>query len=238
MNSKVLGFGNTITKKKIKQTMEIKFANHNQYSFEEVMKAKDNGGSFVTYQWIIPLPLIYPIKRLSKVYFIPSGQKKSAHALSFNIVSSIIGWWGFPWGPTAVYRAISINRSGGVDVTADVYLNLTEEGYAQGKFKLEKSAIHFAEPANSELKELRKVFQGFIDRYELKKMPIVGLYLQDKANSKSPTIIGFHEDISNRKEEISKAIYKRFFKHYQFELIHLENPPNDYIELENQGVQL
>ncbi|WP_107037468.1 hypothetical protein [Brumimicrobium mesophilum] len=69
--------------------MEIKFANNNSFTFEEVIEAKNNGGSFVTYQWIIPLPLFYPVRRLSKVYFIPKGGNQAKYAKKFNIISLI-----------------------------------------------------------------------------------------------------------------------------------------------------
>ena len=61
--------------------------------FEEVMSSKSEGGAFVPYQWIIPTPVVSPVRRLSKVYFIPNGVNKSAYAFRFNLTSLSLLFW-------------------------------------------------------------------------------------------------------------------------------------------------
>jgi len=218
--------------------MEIKLANHLNYTFEEVMSAKSNGGTFVTYQWIIPTPIFFPVRRLSKVYFIPRDMDKSTYAQKFNILSLLIGWWGLPWGPVAVYKSIVLNNTGGVDVTDDVYLNIDRTGYSNGRFQLTKSATKFIHPPKSEAKEHLKVFTSLIDSSEINFLPIVGVYIDCEEGVEPYTIIGFDEDISLKKELIAKAIGKRFSKHFVYELIQLNKGFSLSEQLSSQGLQL
>lgn len=218
--------------------MEIKLANHNNYTFDEVISAKTNGGAFITYQWLIPIPVFFPIRRLSKVYFIPNGMKKSKYAKKFNIITLLIGWWGVPWGPFAVYKTIGLNNSGGIDVTDDVYLNIDKTGYLNGSFELKKSFTKFVHPPKSELKELLKVFTALIESKEIKEFPIIVVYIDCEEGVEPYTFIGFSQDIVRKRDLITKAIYKRFRKHYKFELVQLNNGFSLSQELTTQGIKL
>lgn len=218
--------------------MKIKLANNSKYSFEEVMLAKSNGGAFVTYQWIIPTPIIKPVRRLSKVYFIPKEMKKSTYASQFNLISLIIGWWGLPYGPLEVYNSIVLNNKGGIDVTDDVYLNIDESGYKNGYFNLLKRSSKFVHPGKDETKELLKVFKPLVHSGLLKSLPIVGIYIDCGENEMPHTILGFNEDIKNKKGEIEKAIRKRFRSHYAYELRQLNDDSMLMDFLAKQGKEL
>lgn len=208
------------------------------YSFEEVMLAKSQGGSFVTYQWIIPRPIFYPVRRLSKVYFIPKGMNKSKYASKFNLISLIIGWWGLPYGPFAVYNSVTLNNNGGIDVTEDVYLNLDKTGYSRGRFELIKSVTKFVALQKSEQRELSKVFKALLESNVLKHEPVVGLYIDCEQGIEPYTIIGFNENIQNKTDLIHKAIRKRFRSHYTYELIELREDSHLAKELSKQGFKL
>lgn len=218
--------------------MEIKLANHHKHTFDEVISAKNNGGCFITYQWILPRPLVHPVRRLSKVYFIPSGTDKAKYARKYNIISLLIGWWGLPGGPIAVHKSILLNNSGGVDVTDDVYLNLTKNGYLNGRFQLKQSFTKFTHPPKSELKEHLKIFKALKESNEIKNLPIIGIYIDGEEGIEPPTIIGFTENIGMKRSLITKAIYKRFSKHFEFELVQLHNGYSLSKELSTQGITL
>jgi hypothetical protein len=218
--------------------MEIKLANHKSYTFEEIIEAKNDGGSFVTYQWIIPLPLFYPVRRLSKVYFIPKGGNKAKYAKKYNMISLIIGWWGLPWGPIFVNRSLSLNKKGGVDVTDDVYLNINKVGYANGRLAIAENFTKFVPPSSSETKEYKKVFNTLITEGTLKGLPVIGLFIDTEKHVSPHIIIGFNEEISGKEDLISKAIYKRFYKQLKFELVHLNTKFELKEALLTQGLNL
>ena len=203
--------------------MNTKFANSSRYSFEEVMEAKTTGGRFVTYQWFLPLPLFSPVRRLSKIYFIPSKKSASAHARRFNLVSLIIGWWGLPWGPIYVFRSLKLNNSGGVDVTEDVYLNIDKRNYEAGKIQITSTTTTYTHPSPSEIKEFKKVFKKLLKDGVIQNPPLIGIDMNTEDNEKPFFLIGFDQSIDEIEQTITAAIYQRFYKHTRFELIVLND---------------
>ena len=202
------------------------------------MEAKNDGGSFVTYQWIIPLPLFYPVRRLSKVYFIPKGGNKAKYAKKYNTITLIIGWWGLPWGPIFVNRSLYLNKKGGVDVTDDVYLNIDKVGYDNGRLEMDESFTKFIHPSSSEIKEYKKVFDALKGDGTLTKQPVIGLFVDTEKHVSPHIFIGFDEEISGKEDLISKAIYKRFYKQLEFELVNLNTEFELKESLISQGLNL
>lgn len=203
--------------------MEIKLANHTDFSFEHVMKAENNGGRFVTYQYILPRPIIKPTRRLSKVYFIDKHSNPSMYAYKFNWINYLIGWWGLPYGPMFCYNSIRLNKKGGLDVTADVYANLDQNNYNQGFFNLTKTKEKIIHPSKHEIKEYVSIFQKLIENQLLKSTPYIGIYIDSvNENDTCLTLIGINEPLDDLLEsKITQAIYKRFYKRHLFELIDL-----------------
>ncbi|MEM7182521.1 MAG: hypothetical protein AAF518_16530 [Spirochaetota bacterium] len=77
-----------------------------------------NGGKFVYYEYCISI-LIMTFKRGSSIHFIKSGQNPLVPGLAFSLLSFVLGWWGFPWGPIYTIGALVTNFSGGKDVTTE-----------------------------------------------------------------------------------------------------------------------
>jgi len=66
-------------------------------------------------------------KRGSDVYFIRSGESSIKYGLIYTLISLLLGWWGFPWGPIYTIGAVAKNCSGGRDVTAQILSNVSQE---------------------------------------------------------------------------------------------------------------
>ena len=49
-----------------------------------------------------------------------AGQSGWLHALPYTLLSLLLGWWGIPWGPIKTFQALSVNLSGGEDLTLAV----------------------------------------------------------------------------------------------------------------------
>lgn len=219
--------------------MEIKLGNYKGHSFEKVMEQKGINGKFVTFQWIIPLPLFTPIKRLSRVYYIESESYSKQYAKKYNIINYLIGWWGLPFGPINLFKSVNINKNGGVDVTDDVYLNLIKHDYENGIVKIKKKSTIFVSPNKTELKEFEKVFKSLIDEKILFEFPIIGLYIDTEKNEEPYYVIGLYQEISEEtKSEITKAIYKRFYKQLKFKLVFIEQMKDYRNQFLEQGLKL
>lgn len=77
-----------------------------------------NGGRFVIYPFTISI-IIMTFKKNSGVYFLRDGESPLKHGWIWMLISFVLGWWGFPYGP--IYTIESLNDCYyGVNVTTDV----------------------------------------------------------------------------------------------------------------------
>jgi hypothetical protein len=86
---------------------------------EEIRDAVDQGAVFVTYSYCISL-LLVSFRRSSDIYFIKPGKSLLLPGIPFNLISFLIGWWGFPWGIFYTLQSLTVNLSGGTEVTDEV----------------------------------------------------------------------------------------------------------------------
>ena len=77
------------------------------------------GGKFVVFEYCISL-LIITMKRPSSVYFIRPGESALSKSITFTILTLLLGWWGFPWGPIYTIASLVTNFGGGKDVTMEI----------------------------------------------------------------------------------------------------------------------
>lgn len=204
--------------------MEVHFASKTKLSFAELQKRLEKGARFVVYQWVVPLPLFFPKRRFSDVYLIEAGQNPNSYCGRFNLYCRLFGWWGFPFGPMAVFTTVRSNKSGGIDVTDDIVLNLTEKDYASGSLTIVETATKFISPEKTDLKEYQKVFSALIRQNIIEEMPTIGIYIDTKDSEAPLPYIGFEEPLSEEKKTlIEDGIYKRFYKHHHFFLVELND---------------
>jgi hypothetical protein len=198
--------------------MQVKLANHHKHTYQEVISQKGEA-HFVTYRWIIPLPLFYPVRRFSKIYFIDRDTKTNRYAGKYNIINFLIGWWGLPFGPVFLWQSIFLNWKGGLDVTEDVYLNLTPEDYEKGVVNIEEVAIVYNHPPKNELKEFSKILKTLNEQGLLSQTLWVGYYLDTEKDEAPYFVIGFDEEVNTALEAaFEKTFYKRFYKKSSYRL--------------------
>ena len=78
-----------------------------------------NGAKFVFYQYCISI-LVMTFRRSSHIYFIRKGESAVAKGLGWSLLTLVLGWWGFPWGPIWTVTSLVNNFKGGKDVTMEV----------------------------------------------------------------------------------------------------------------------
>jgi len=219
--------------------MTIKLGNAKRYSFSEVKEKETGQGKFVTFQWIIPLPMFLPVKRLSRVYFIEKEGDARKYAQKYNLLNYLFGWWGLPFGPIYLFKSVRINSNGGIDVTDDVYLNLNESDFNNGIVNISKRSMVFIHPKKSEVKEFQKVFRKLLSDGIISSSPLIGYYVNTKEGEKPYYLIRMNEAITEELEKkITNAIYKRFYKQLQFKLVELDKMGERKSKFEQQGLLL
>ena len=88
-------------------------------SNDEINQELQNGARFVVFEYCISI-IVLTFKRGSAVHFIRAGEGTFLKSLGYTLVSLLLGWWGFPWGPIYTISTVSTNLSGGRDVTPQV----------------------------------------------------------------------------------------------------------------------
>src|SRR5437016_2661082 len=88
-------------------------------SYEQLNQEIRQGGKFVHFAYCISL-LVITFKRSSGVYYLGPGESAVVKGLPFTLISLVLGWWGFPWGPIFTVTSLVTNLGGGKDVTMDV----------------------------------------------------------------------------------------------------------------------
>lgn len=88
-------------------------------SNQEIIWELNNGGKFVVYQYTISI-IVMTFKRSGNIYLIRGGQSGVKHSIGLTILTFLLGWWGFPWGPIYTVGALYTNLSGGKDVTQNI----------------------------------------------------------------------------------------------------------------------
>lgn len=77
------------------------------------------GGKFVVFQYCYSLIFI-TYRRVSPVYYVRAGNLGIANGLRYSLISLLLGWWGFPWGPVFTVGSIFNNLKGGINITGEV----------------------------------------------------------------------------------------------------------------------
>ncbi len=88
-----------------------------------VRQEVERGARFVLYTYCISL-VVVTLKRPSNISFLRPGQSPVIKGLPFVLVSLLLGWWGFPWGPIYTVQCLVNDLLGGKDVTNDILASL------------------------------------------------------------------------------------------------------------------
>jgi hypothetical protein len=77
------------------------------------------GARFVVFEYVLSF-LVLVRRRTSPIFFVRPGQSVFRLALPYNLITLLLGWWSFPFGPGFTIGAIRDNLRGGHDVSAPV----------------------------------------------------------------------------------------------------------------------
>lgn len=200
-------------------------------SFESIMEQRNNGGKFVFYEYLIPRPIVTPGRGASKIYFIRKGEKTN-YNIKYNAITLLWGWWGLPFGPVYIPKTLSNNKNG-IDVTEDVYNNLTKEDFIKHQVVIKNISQVFMTLEKGSFKELTKCFKKYnIKQNTFVNAPIVSLYI----DTDIPTItIGLSAEDIDKEADLKIEVYKYFYKNNLFKFINIDDGSELATKLKEQG---
>lgn len=109
-------------------------------SGEELRALVNQGGKFVHYKTCISI-VVMTFNNPTDIYFIRPGESSHTPGLTSFILTLLLGWWGFPWGPIYTIGNIVTFAKGGTDVTAAIMsdINQNDPSYGTGNYDITPS---------------------------------------------------------------------------------------------------
>lgn len=96
---------------------------------EQIERELGRGGRFVVFEYCISI-IVMTFKNPTDVYFVRAGESTLGRSFGYTMVSLVLGWWGFPWGPIYTIASLVTNLSGGKDVTNEILEAVASGGRA------------------------------------------------------------------------------------------------------------
>lgn len=232
----------TQIKQKLKRSkyffMNYKLRIDKDISLSDLEKEVKQGSRFIVFEYCISLLLVITLRRYSPAILIHKNAPFSKYKKKYNILSSLFGWWGIPWGPFYTIKSFKVNRKGGIDVTEDIMLNISDESLKQREVALMVTNQLFVKPSQSNTKALYKaLFKRFErDRNILQLM--VGWFINTENDEAPYYVVGIkvERDFQAYVDPLKEAIYTQFRKHTFFDIIDLNQDEDFRKVFEKQGV--
>ena len=219
------------------KTAKIKLQLQKNYSLEEIKQLVDKGAKFIIFQYSISVFLAVILRRLSPAIFIIPGDPINKYKRKYNLLSSIFGWWGLPWGPIRTIQCLRFNNNGGIDYTDEIMLNITARGIVEREVEMLKTNLLFSKPDKWDIKSFKKALLRDFERdYSIKKI-IVALFINVEEGTRPYFTIGIRtdKDLNSYIPRLKESLLKQFFKSTYFEFIDLNRDDKISRLLEVQG---
>ncbi|OJJ19219.1 hypothetical protein BKI52_20625 [marine bacterium AO1-C] len=210
------------------------------YTLEELKDVIARGGKFVVFQYCYSFFLI-TFRVMTSPILVIDEEERSKYQRRYNLISSLLGWWAIPMGPFRTLSCIKVNSKGGLDVTNDIMLNLTEEGLQNRRVEVVLVNDVFEKPDKWELKAFQKSLVKKFETDPCVAQIVVGLHVNKPKEEIRPTyIVGIlaKERFEKYAEDFGVALGKEFRKHVQFEFIDLHQQDELQLLLLEQGLPL
>lgn len=198
--------------------MKYLLDNIDNLSQEQIQSKIDKGSKFVVFNYRISLGLV-SLLRFSPAILVQNKNDFNYYKNKYNRINFLCGPWLLFSGPYLTYKIYKHNKNGGIDVTQDILINLTEN--AINNKEVEILYIHsvYDKVSLSEKKTITKAILKIKQRIVNIEALYLGLYVNVSGNEKPYYTIGIQskkEDITTETEIIKEQLYKYFYKHIPF----------------------
>lgn len=220
--------------------VDIKLMLPSGITIDEIRKKTADGYRFIVYQYTVSIIFAITFRLFSKAHFIKGKNEARRLKNKYNLITALLGWWTIPWGFIYSFQSFTTNKNGGLDVTDDVLLNLTEEALQAGKLQLTKTNNLFVHPDKWEIKALRKTFSpDLCNEFSIKSV-VAGSYINTSENEEPYLTIGIQTSTpyDSSIEPIKSELYKHFYNHTHIEIINLDDDNLPAAVISKQGIRI
>lgn len=206
-------------------------------TMDELQNKISNGARFIIFQYCISILFAVSLRRFSPAILIEDSAILSRRQRKYNILSLIFGWWGIPWGPIYTVKSINLNKKGGLDITDDILLNVTQDGLNKREIELKITNTLFCKPDKWDIKAFKKALVKKFERdYNVKNI-VVGLFINTEEDEAPHYTIGLNIEkaYDKYKSLVTDSLYTQFRKYTYFEFVDLKEEDDIFRLLEKQG---
>lgn len=86
---------------------------------QQIIQGIQNGGKLVVFKYAVSI-VIMTFNPNTDVHYIRPGESTIKFSIGYTLLTLVMGWWGFPWGPIYTIGSLYHNLSGGKDVTNEL----------------------------------------------------------------------------------------------------------------------
>lgn len=193
-------------------------------TFEALKQEIAQGGKFIVYSYCISLFFAVTLRRISPAYLVPASGPGKQIKKKYNLYNYLFGWWQIPTGLPTTFRNIKLNNRGGLDVTEDIMLNITETSFLEKEVELVTTNLLFDLPEKPDIKALQKVIDKHISPEFKPEELYFGNYINVAEEEDTFFVIGIRskQPFEMAEKHLDKAIRKVFYKHVRIEYINLD----------------
>ncbi|CAM1356633.1 hypothetical protein [Tenacibaculum halocynthiae] len=210
----------------------LSLRNIENLSKDNVQERINKGYRFIIYPYCISL-VISNINAVSPAFFLSPKDDRKKQGFIYNVISLIFGWWSIPYGPSDTINSVKTNLKGGIDITDDVMINLTNDSLNSKKLKIEQLFTIFS----SVQKSTKKNFLKAIDKTN--GINNQDIYIGKYINTEATYYFLAFESISDEVvEKLKKNLRKIFYDHVLIEIMEIDKEDEIHLKLMNQGEKL
>lgn len=213
-------------------TYRVRLRNTENESVNTIQNKITKGYRFIVYPFCISL-ILFSIHVISPAYFVGPSDYRKKQARRYNLLSLIFGWWSIPFGPSKTINSIKTNLKGGVDITEDIMLNLTEDSLKYKKLKVVELYTLFSPATKSTKRDFLDIIRktkGVLDKE---------IYLARYINTEGFFyVLGFDSISEETKKELINNIRKVFHEHVHIEIWEIDKDEDVHLKLISQGEKI
>jgi len=202
--------------------------------FNELIELTEKGYRFIAFQYCIAFGIT--LSRFSPAIFILNEEDLNKHKSKYNLITIFFGWWSLFGIPQSI-QSLKVNNDGGIDMTEDILLNITEDSFNKREVELVVTSELFIKPKERDSFAMRDALvNNFKDNSSVRKV-IAGLYINTEDGVHPFLTIGIlvDRDFDHYTEEIKKLLYTQFTKFTDFTFIDLSVQNEINTSLEKNG---
>ncbi|MDO6743675.1 hypothetical protein Q4553_03760 [Tenacibaculum soleae] len=219
--------------------MIYKLYNIKNNDLKNLKKDIDSGGKFILFNYRIGLGVV-SLLRFSPAIFIKQRDEIEKFKKKYNRINFLFGPWFIFRGPFLTYNAYKVNKNGGMDITKDIMINLTQEHLEKREVNIQIIHNIFSKVNKSDKKNIVKALK----KTDLNIVPVknfyIALFINVEKYQEPYFVIGIEltKQMNLNKEHIKTNLNKYFYKHVEFKIFEIIENNKSSDKLIEQGEKI